>query len=533
VSVAERDETATVVLVADDDADLRHDELARTKSFSGGAALISVGGMIAQSLNPSTSWAGTAARVMVATLAIEAALIWFLAARRNAYSRSLMILWGVTAVFCSASFELDAGIFSPMIAANVLGITFFARLKSARLVLGLVLTKIALYIALALLVSLDVIPDMGHFSAHDVPLRERLTQIVLVSAMFLVALVNGRASRRSTIESIELARTAAMQAQRREAQLDEARGDLEVVLRAQRGRGGRYTGETIDDWKVGPLIGRGAMGEVYAAERLGGGRPAAIKFLLATSLEDTSRVARFMRETNVASKLRASGLVDVFAVGQTEDGTPYLAMELLRGEDLAARLRREERLDVGAVVDLVEQIAPGLRAAHEAGVVHRDLKPGNLFCDEKSGWKILDFGICTEEGSSGTLTADGIVGTPAYMAPEQANGEPTKRHTDLFALGAVIYRALTGTPPFAGSTALQLVYAIVYEHPLRPSDLVPELLRDIDRFLAIALAKAPSDRFANIDEMTTALREAAQGRLSEPTRARGDRLSAWRAANHV
>lgn len=542
--MAEGEEPATLVLApakrdvlfgggdGADDAELRHDELARTRSFAGGSALICFGGFIAQWVNQTGTWAAVAARTTVLALGVQATLLWFLAAKKQVYSRPLMILFGVTAVLCSASIELDVGIFSPVIAASVLGIPFFARLKSSKIVVTLVLVKMALYVTLAMLVSFDVIPDMGHFSAHGVPLRERITQTVLVSGMFLVGLVHGRSSRRSAIESIELARAAAVKAQRREAQLDEARGDLEQALRAQRGRDGRYTGETVDGWKVGALIGRGAMGEVYAA-RKGDGRPAAMKFLLATTHEEPQRVARFVREASVASKLRSMGLVEVYAVGQSGDGTPYLAMELLHGEDLGTRLRREDRLDVKTVVELVDQIAVGLRVAHAAGVVHRDLKPANLFLDEHTGWKVLDFGVCTEEGSSGTLTADGIVGTPAYMAPEQANGEPARRQTDLFALGAVIYRALTGTPPFARSNAHALLYAIIHEHPLRPSELVPELPRELDRFLAIALAKDPADRYESVDEMATALREAAQGRLSSSLRARADRVGAWRAAPQV
>src|SRR5439155_13924929 len=135
------------------------------------------------------------------------------------------------------------------------------------------------------------------------------------------------------------------------------------------------------------------------------------------------------------------------------------------------------------LVELVRQIAAGLSAAHRAGVVHRDLKPANLFLVEKPGddtWKILDFGVAKLRGSTGTLTQRAIIGTPGYMSPEQAQGREVDPRSDVFSLGAVLYRALTGRPAFSGPDLPQILFDIVYRCPTRPSEIVASLPRDVD-----------------------------------------------------
>ncbi|MBX3234051.1 MAG: serine/threonine protein kinase [Labilithrix sp.] len=509
--------------------DLHHDEIARTKSFAGGTAIIAGLGAVAQHINQSTSWVGPIARVLVPILALEAAALWYLAAVKKAYSRGGTIAFGATAVLCSAAIEADVGLFSPIIAASVLGIPFFARARTGPIVWAFAGLKIAIYVALATAVIFDVLPDDGHFSATHVPRSQKITQMLLVTGLFVLGLLHGRSSRKSALESIALARAGAIEARRRVAQLDEARGDLEAALRAQRGRDGIYTGTRVGAWEVGALIGRGAMGEVYAAQN-GDGEEAALKLLTGIALEDETGRVRFVREASVASRLRSPNLVEVHAVGEGNDGVPYMAMELLSGEDLASILRREERLDVRAAADMVEDVSRGLAVAHASGIVHRDLKPANIFrvAGKRPVWKVLDFGVCTEEGSSGTLTADRIIGTPLYMAPEQAESQAVGRRTDLFALGAVVYRSLTGVPPFTGATAPQLLYAIVHDAPVRPSELVASLPTDVDAVLAIALAKKPEDRFTSATEMAAALRDAVSGRLDPALRARADAIASWR-----
>jgi serine/threonine-protein kinase len=157
-------------------------------------------------------------------------------------------------------------------------------------------------------------------------------------------------------------------------------------------------------------------------------------------------------------------------------------------------------------------------------VVHRDLKPQNLFLSEtKTGrtiWKILDFGVSKLQGSAGTLTQHAVVGTPGYMSPEQAQGTAADRRSDIFSLGAVAYRALTGRPPFSGTDTPQILFEIVYKNPIRPSELLPTLPRDVDLALAIALAKRPEDRFSSAFEFAEAFVHASRGRLPLEVRKR-------------
>jgi serine/threonine-protein kinase len=203
-------------------------------------------------------------------------------------------------------------------------------------------------------------------------------------------------------------------------------------------------------------------------------------------------------------------------------------MERLHGHSLAELLRRDGKLAGPAVAELVRQIGAGLDAAGSAGIVHRDIKPQNLFHDRV--WKILDFGVATLTGdSAGTLTQGGIVGTPSYMAPEQAQGRRLDRRADLYALAAVAYRCFTGRHPFSGADTPALLYAVVHKMPARPGDTV-ELPADVDRWFAVALAKSPGDRFATGGALAAALDAALAGALEPGLRKRAEvllRTLAW------
>jgi serine/threonine-protein kinase len=214
---------------------------------------------------------------------------------------------------------------------------------------------------------------------------------------------------------------------------------------------------------------------------------------------------------------------------------PYLAMERLRGRDLAQLLRVERRLSSEQVIDLVDQIGKGLNAAARAGIVHRDLKPQNLFyADQPAGppiWKILDFGVGKVVGDTGTLTEGQVVGTPIYMAPEQAQGKEVDQRADLYALAAIAYRCLTGHLPYRAKDVPTILYNVVYEMPVRPSALI-EVNPDIDDFLLVAMAKSPEHRFASADEMAASLEDAMRGKLPPELRERASELShlhPWRS----
>jgi serine/threonine-protein kinase len=196
-------------------------------------------------------------------------------------------------------------------------------------------------------------------------------------------------------------------------------------------------------------------------------------------------------------------------------------MERLHGTDLATRLRDNPRMPSDELVVLLDQVARGLEVARLAGVVHRDLKPHNIFHHDASIWKILDFGVSKVLDSEGTLTGDGIVGTPQYMAPEQASGGQVTHVADVYALGAIAYRCLTGRSPFKGKELAEVVYQVVHIPPVRPSAF-GRVSISIEDVLAVAMAKDPRRRFPSAMSFVQAFIAARRGRpvaLEVPERA--------------
>jgi serine/threonine-protein kinase len=310
---------------------------------------------------------------------------------------------------------------------------------------------------------------------------------------------------------------------------EEARQDFARALRI--GDAGRFSGAQLGSFRLGQVIGRGAMGEVYRGEHITTKEEAAIKVLLAGAAIQRSSLERFLREARIASAIDSPHVVKVLEIGADDTVIPYLAMELLRGIDLASLLRQRQRLPAPEVVEVVRQIGAGLTAASIAGIVHRDIKPQNLFwAEEPHTWKILDFGVSTIEGHTGTLTQGLVVGTPAYMAPEQASGGTVDPRADVYSLSAIAYRALTGRPPFWGQEVAPILYKVVNEMPPAPTS-VASVDPDMDLALAVALAKRPEERFQNAHELADALDAASRGRLSPDVVARGQRVLAvtpWR-----
>lgn len=480
-------------------------------------------------ITPTATWLRVAACLALALMGAVSGWVWWRSRDPARYTRRVFRVFGCTAIVAGAVFLYHGGVFSPMPLLVTLGISFFALGADTRFAFGMPVVCAALYAALASLVTFGALPDIGLFRAGDAPLATRAFLIVLVPAVFLVTLWQARLSRRATLEAIQRSNEAIRLARHREAQIDEANQNLDMALRAVAGGEGRYTGARAGKYVLAEVVGRGAMGEVYAATHAETSERAAVKVVRANVLEDPSLLKRFLREGEVAGRLDVPNVVRVFEVGELTGGVPYIAMELLKGHDLAWHLRHKEEIDLALVIDLINQVAAGLQAAHEAAVVHRDLKPQNLFLTEPEGdeppaWKILDFGISKLKGSSGTLTQNMILGTPGYMAPEQAQGLETDARSDIFSLGAVAYRALTGQPPFSGGDMLQILFEVVYKSPIRPSELCPHLPEDVEIVLAIALAKQPADRFSSAMELASALRAAGRGELDRRWRDRGRAL---------
>jgi serine/threonine-protein kinase len=365
---------------------------------------------------------------------------------------------------------------------------------------------------LATLTAFEVVADRGVVRASVLRPYEQLAVAGIAQFAFLVAFALARGSRRSTVDALEQLERALVGIGKREALLAEARQDLEQALLI--GGPGAYTGRDLGSYRIGNLLGRGAMGEVYEATD-GVGNPAAVKVLAPTLLRDAGSARRFWREQQIAAALDSPHLVKVLEVAPASSAVPYLAMERLQGDDLADILREVSRLKLDQVVAMIDELARGVGVAHRAGVVHRDLKPRNVFRHSAGGvttWKILDFGVSKLADDGGTLTGANIVGTPAYMAPEQARGKEVDHRADIHALGAIAYRALTGRPAFAGPDVPSILYAVTHEMPPAPTEMAT-LPPGVDLALILALAMDPARRYSSAAELAAALAGAARGVL--------------------
>jgi serine/threonine-protein kinase len=252
--------------------------------------------------------------------------------------------------------------------------------------------------------------------------------------------------------------------------------------------------ERIGRYRVVERIGRGAMGVVYSARDIGSGRPVAIKLMMADLEGDRETRVRFEREARVAGEMLHRNVINVYEMGE-EDGRLYMVMELLDGETLGDHLKRVGKPPLERGLDLMMQMCEGLAVAHAHSIVHRDIKPGNLFVLRDGGLKILDFGVARLANSS--MTASGfIVGTPDFMSPEQARGKGIDQRSDVFSAGAVFYYMLSGRKPFAADDLPAVIHKVNSEDPplLTPDEAPAGLARIVMK----ALAKSTADRYADM-----------------------------------
>jgi serine/threonine-protein kinase len=269
-------------------------------------------------------------------------------------------------------------------------------------------------------------------------------------------------------------------------------------------------------YRVDRLIGQGGMGSVFQATNLAIGKRVALKFLNRDAARDPDATERFQREALAASVVESSHIIQIFDSGTSEDGLPFLVMELLGGEDLRARLVREGRLSVEAAAAVAVQVLRALVRAHAGGIVHRDLKPDNVFLCERDDAslyvKIVDFGVSKLSRSAAldTLTGRGtVLGTAYYMSPEQAQSFPDiDGRTDLFSVGAILYECLGGRPPHVGPTYEAVLIAICTRQPDDIRSLAPDVPRAVADVIHRALAAERSQRFASAQAMLDALSAA-------------------------
>ncbi|MBS2015496.1 MAG: serine/threonine protein kinase [Deltaproteobacteria bacterium] len=261
------------------------------------------------------------------------------------------------------------------------------------------------------------------------------------------------------------------------------------------------------------------MGAVYEAENLGIGKRVAVKFVDPEFATDEKVVARFAREARAMSAIESAHIVSIFDAG-TEDGRPYLVMELLRGEDLGERLRRLGRVPLKEAMHIIAQVLKGLARAHAAGIVHRDLKPDNVFLVKHDTdplfAKIVDFGISKIDRPKASthplaLTGRGtVLGTPFYMSPEQAQASSdVDGRTDLYSAGAILFECLTGRPPHTGESYEQVILSICMTDAPTVRSYDPSVPPDVSSFVARSLARDRGARFKNAERMLAALHAVA------------------------
>jgi hypothetical protein len=266
----------------------------------------------------------------------------------------------------------------------------------------------------------------------------------------------------------------------------------------------------LGPYRVLGLLGAGGMGAVFEAEDPALGRRIALKVMLPSQADSARSRQRFLDEARAAAALLHDHVVPIYQVGE-DRGVPFFAMPLLQGESLDARLRHG-RLSADEVVRIGRQVAEGLAAAHERGLIHRDIKPSNIWLEAPGGRvKILDFGLARPAQRSEGLTQEGaILGTPGYMSPEQAHGQPVDHRTDLFSLGCVLYGMATGKAPFRGDDKLATLVAVASHQPPAPAALVPDLPPDLSDLIMALLSKAREQRPASARLVAEALTAVGQ-----------------------
>lgn len=263
----------------------------------------------------------------------------------------------------------------------------------------------------------------------------------------------------------------------------------------------------IGRYRIDGVIGRGAMGVVYLAHDEGIDRRVALKTIHRRLLEGTDGaewLERFRREVRAAGRCLHPNIVTVFEYGE-QDGVPYIVMEYVQGRELREYLKERQPMPLANAVAVIVQVLHALGHAHASGVVHRDVKPGNIILLVDGQVKVTDFGIARLESTEGMTQYGMTVGTPSYMAPEQFGGREADRRADLYATGVVLFELLTGVRPYVGRSAGDLMYQVLNEAPRRATVLNPRLPTELEAVFDKALAKRPAERFQDAAEFVAAL----------------------------
>src|SRR5579863_5149955 len=275
-----------------------------------------------------------------------------------------------------------------------------------------------------------------------------------------------------------------------------------------------------DRYELEGVVGRGGMAEVYRARDLRLDRVVAIKTLRTDLARDQTFQARFRREAQSAASLNNPSIVAVYDTGEdmsTGTPIPFIVMEYVDGKTVRELLNEGHRLLPERILEIVSGVLRALEYSHQAGIVHRDIKPGNVMVTRNGDIKVMDFGIAramSDAQATMTQTAQ-VIGTAQYLSPEQARGERVDARSDLYSTGCLMYELLTGRPPFTGDSPVAIAYQHVRENPVPPSRLDPDMPPWADAIVLRAMAKSPNDRYQSAAEMQADIQRAASGIITE------------------